>query len=114
MLAPPQAASPTSSWNTLRVFPSLAIATRKNYLFPIVFVLLFTAPAFFPRDLLNGTMRSIAQYNPLTYIVEAIRAALHDNAALGSPLNGVIAATALLAGATAIAVWAMRARLRSE
>ena len=82
-------------------------------LFPIVFVLLFTAPAFFPRDLLNGTMRSISQYNPLTYIVEAIRAALHDDTALGSPLNGVLAATALLAGATAIAVWAMRARLRA-
>ncbi len=82
-------------------------------LFPIVFVLLFTAPAFFPRDLIDGTMQTIAEYNPLTYIVEAIRAALHDDAALGDPLHGLLAALGLLAGATALAVWAMRARLRN-
>ena len=82
-------------------------------LFPIVFVLLFTAPAFFPRDLLNPTMRTISQYNPLTYVVEAIRAALHDNPALGDPLTGLLAATGVLVGATAIAVLAMRSRMRN-
>ena len=40
-------------------------------LFPIVFVLLFTAPAFFPRDLLRRhDARRSPQYNPLTYVVE--------------------------------------------
>ena len=82
-------------------------------LFPIVFVLLFTAPAFFPRDLLDPTMRTISEYNPLTYIVEAIRASLHDASALGDPLQGLIAALGVLVGATALAVWAMRARMRS-
>ena len=82
-------------------------------LFPIVFVLLFTAPAFFPRDLLDPTMSTIAQYNPLTYIVEAIRASLHDDAALGDPLQGLLAAVGLLVGATAVAVWAMRSRMRN-
>ena len=82
-------------------------------LFPIVFVLLFTAPAFFPRDLLDGTMRSISEYNPLTYIVEAIRAALHDDTSLGDPLTGLLAALGLMIVATGIAVWAMRARLRN-
>ncbi len=82
-------------------------------LFPIVFVLLFTAPAFFPRDLLDPTLSTIAQYNPLTYIVEAIRASLHDDAALGDPLQGLLAAALLLVGATAVAVWAMRSRMRN-
>ena len=82
-------------------------------LFPIVFVLLFTAPAFFPRDLLDPTMGTIAEYNPLTYIVEAIRASLHDDPALGDPLQGLLAAVGLLVVATAVAVWAMRSRMRN-
>ena len=83
-------------------------------LFPIVFVLLFTAPAFFPRDLLDGTMQTIAEYNPLTYVVEAIRASLHDDPALGDPLHGLIAAVGVLVLSTAIAVFAMRSRLRNS
>lgn len=82
-------------------------------LFPIVFVLLFTAPAFFPRELLDPTLRTISEVNPLTYIVEAIRAGLHDSSALGDPLEGFLAATGMLAFATALAVWAMRARMRA-
>jgi ABC-2 type transport system permease protein len=82
-------------------------------LFPIVFVLLFTAPAFFPRDLLNPTLHTIAEFNPLTYVVEAIRAALHDNPALGDPLTGLLAALGVLTGSTILAVLAMRARMRA-
>jgi ABC-2 type transport system permease protein len=82
-------------------------------LFPIVFVLLFTAPAFFPRDLLDPTLEAIAQVNPLTYIVEAIRAGLHGTSELGDPLAGFLSAAALLAFSTALAVWAMRARMRA-
>lgn len=82
-------------------------------LFPIIFVLLFTAPAFFPRDLLDPTMQTIAEYNPLTYVVEAIRAALHDDPALGDPLAGLAAAAGVLVVSTAIAVWAMRSRMRN-
>ena len=58
-------------------------------------------------------MRTISEYNPLTYVVEAIRASLHDDSALGDPLQGLIAALGVLVGATALAVWAMRARMRS-
>jgi ABC-2 type transport system permease protein len=82
-------------------------------LFPIVFVLLFTAPAFFPRDLLTPVMREISAFNPLTYVVEGIRAALFDAPALGDPWLGVLAASGLLALATAAAVGALRARMRA-
>lgn len=82
-------------------------------LFPFVFVLLFTAPAFFPRDLLDPALRDVARFNPLTYIVEGIRAALHDDRALGDPWLGLAAAFAFAAFATALAVWAMREKLRT-
>lgn len=79
-------------------------------LFPLVFVMLFTAPAFFPRSLLHPVLRSIAEYNPLAYVVEGMRGALHADASLGSPLNGALAALGLAAGATALAVLAIYRR----
>jgi ABC-2 type transport system permease protein len=42
-------------------------------LFPLVFVILFLSSAFFPQDLLTGPAATIAQYNPLSFIVEGIR-----------------------------------------
>mgnify|MGYP001015568525 CR=1 FL=1 len=83
-------------------------------LFPFVFVLLFTAPAFFPRDLLNPALRDVSRFNPLTYIVEGIRAALHDDRGLGDPCLGLVAALGFAVIATALAVWAMRERLRTQ
>ena len=41
--------------------------------FPLVFVILFLSSAFFPQDLLTGPAATIAQYNPLSFIVEGIR-----------------------------------------
>lgn len=79
-------------------------------LFPLVFVLLFTAPAFFPRHLLHPVLRSISQYNPLAYVVEGMRAALHGTASMGSPWHGVLAALGLAIGATALAVAAIYRR----
>ncbi|HVP02054.1 MAG TPA: ABC transporter permease [Solirubrobacteraceae bacterium] len=83
-------------------------------LFPIVFVFLFTAPAFFPRAFLGGALRHVTVFNPLTYVVEGIRGALHDAPALGNPWRGILAAVGLLAATTALSVLAMRGRLRTR
>jgi ABC-2 type transport system permease protein len=96
-----------------------AIALRTGSLsllqsiFPFVFVLLFTAPAFFPRDLLTPALHDIAQFNPLTYVVEGIRALLTGNDALGDPLAGLAAAVALAIATTVLATAALGARLKA-
>jgi ABC-2 type transport system permease protein len=96
-----------------------AIALRTGSLslmqsiFPFVFVLLFTAPAFFPRELLAPALRDIAPYNPLTYVVEAVRGLLNDDAALGDPWLGLLAASGLAACTVALATFALRERLRT-
>ncbi len=41
--------------------------------FPLVFVILFLSTAFFPADLLLQPAQAIAQYNPLSFIVDAVR-----------------------------------------
>ncbi len=81
-------------------------------LFPFVFVLLFTAPAFFPRALLTPVLKSIADWNPLSYVVEGMRAALFDSPALGSVWGGLLAAAGSVLLTCALAVWAMRSRVK--
>jgi ABC-2 type transport system permease protein len=97
---------------------SSAIALRTGSLsllqslFPFMFVMLFTAPAFFPQDLLSPVLHDISVYNPLTYVVEGVRALLNDDAALGSPWLGLAAACGLAVATTAISTLALKQRLR--
>ena len=95
-----------------------AIALRTGSLsllqsiFPFIFVLLFTTPAFFPRELLTPALHDIAVFNPLTYIVEAVRGLLSGDAAQGHPWPGFGAAVGLAVLTTALATFALQERLR--
>ncbi len=42
-------------------------------MFPLVFVILFLSTAFFPQSLLLEPAATIAEYNPLSFIVDAVR-----------------------------------------
>jgi ABC-2 type transport system permease protein len=96
-----------------------AIALRTGSLsllqsiFPLVFIMLFTAPAFFPRDLLAPVLRDLAPYNPLTYVVEGVRSLLTGDPSLGDPWLGLLAAVCLAVGSTTLATFALRERLRT-
>jgi ABC-2 type transport system permease protein len=76
-------------------------------------VLLFTAPAFFPRELLTPALRDAAVYNPLTYVVEAVRGLLAGDATLGDPWAGLAAAVLLAVATTVLATFALSERLRT-
>jgi ABC-2 type transport system permease protein len=82
-------------------------------LFPFMFVLLFTAPAFFPQELLTPVLQDLSRFNPLTYIVGGIRALLEGDDALGDPWEGLAAAVGLAAATIAIATLALKERLRT-
>jgi ABC-2 type transport system permease protein len=95
-----------------------AIALRTGSLsllqsiFPFMFVLLFTAPAFFPRDLLAPALRDAAVYNPLTYVVEAVRGLLAADPALGNGWHGLLAAAGVAVVTVALSTVALQERLR--
>jgi ABC-2 type transport system permease protein len=97
---------------------SAAIALRTGSLsllqslFPFMFVMLFTAPAFFPQDLLTPVLHDLSVYNPLTYIVEGMRGLLNGDSSLGSPWAGYASACALALATTALATAALKERLR--
>jgi ABC-2 type transport system permease protein len=82
-------------------------------LFPFMFVLLFTAPAFFPQDLLTPVLHDISRFNPLTYVVGGIRALLEDDKSFGNPWAGLAAAVGLAVTTIAIATLALKERLRT-
>jgi ABC-type multidrug transport system permease subunit len=62
-------------------------------LFPLVLVVLFVSSAFFPQDLMIEPARTIAEYNPFSFIAEGIR----------DPITFGFSATAFLKCLAAIA-----------
>ncbi len=81
-------------------------------LFPLVFVILFLSSAFFPTSLILEPAKSVAQYNPISFIVDGVR-----DPVIGSVTIAVLAkAVASIAGIAAFSVWlsnrALQARLR--
>jgi ABC-2 type transport system permease protein len=81
-------------------------------LFPMVFVILFLSTAFFPKELISEPARSVAQYNPISFIVEGIR----DPIAFSLTTSALWKAIASIAGIALFSTWlssnALRARLR--
>jgi ABC-2 type transport system permease protein len=82
-------------------------------LFPIVFVILFLSSAFFPDNLMLEPAASVAQYNPLSFIVEGIRDPVISSVTW-SVFGKAIASLALV-GAIGIGLsaLALRRRLRT-
>lgn len=78
--------------------------------FPLVFVVLFLSTAFFPEDLLVEPTRTIAKYNPLSFICDAVRDPVISTLSASELALG-LAAIALVAGfGTILSLQAMRRR----
>jgi ABC-2 type transport system permease protein len=81
--------------------------------FPIIFVVLFLSTAFFPQELMVEPAKTIAAYNPLSFIVDGIR----DPMISGITGSDMLAATLAIAGLAALGLVlsarALRHRLRT-
>jgi ABC-2 type transport system permease protein len=81
-------------------------------LFPLVFVILFLSSAFFPDNLMLEPAATIAQYNPLSFIVEGIR----DPVISSLSTDHLFEALGSIALVGAVSIWlsaiALRRRLR--
>jgi ABC-2 type transport system permease protein len=82
-------------------------------LFPLVFVILFLSTAFFPENLLLEPARSVAEWNPLSFIVEAVRDPVIS--ALSGPAlaEGLASLAAVGAASLGLSALALRHRLRT-
>ncbi len=82
-------------------------------LFPLVFVILFVSTAFFPANLILEPAASIAEYNPLSFIVDAVREPIVGEFTASTVLEGLAALAGVMAFGIALSAWALRGRLRS-
>ena len=95
-----------------------AIALRSNSasvvqgIFPLVFVIMFLSDAFFPANLMLDPAGWIAQYNPLSFVVNGIRQPIIDGWHLTTQLKAVGAVIGIGALGMWLCNWALRGRLR--
>jgi ABC-2 type transport system permease protein len=95
-----------------------AIALRSNSasvvqgIFPLVFVILFLSDAFFPANLMLEPAAWVAQYNPLSFIVNGIREPIIGGWSATTQLKAIASVIGIGALGFALCAAAMRGRLR--
>jgi ABC-2 type transport system permease protein len=79
--------------------------------FPLFFALMFFSSAFFPRETMSGWFQVVADLNPISYLVEGMRAQIIGGADAATTLIGLGVAIGLAALALAASGLAFRRRL---
>lgn len=78
----------------------------------LFFPLSFLTTALFPLDYLQGWLATVARFNPITYILEAIRSVLIEGWDSSALIGGLAAASALCILPFIFAVFSLRKRTR--
>lgn len=78
----------------------------------IFFPLTFLAPTFVPIELLDGWLKTAAQLNPITYVLESMRALLIEGWDMTLLWQGTLACLILASAMYTLAVFALRVRTR--
>jgi ABC-type polysaccharide/polyol phosphate export permease len=81
-------------------------------MFPLVFVILFLSTAFFPDDLLQEPAKTVAEYNPASFIVDAVRDPVISSFTTDDMLQGLLGLAIVAVFGFVLAARAMRHRLR--
>lgn len=81
-------------------------------LFPLVLVVLFVSSAFFPVDLMIEPAKTIAEYNPLSLVVEGIREPIISEIDAADTLYAVLAILGIVVLGLALSARALRHRLK--
>jgi ABC-2 type transport system permease protein len=82
-------------------------------LFPLVFVILFLSTAFFPQPLLLEPAASVAEWNPLSFIIDGVRDPMGSAFSVESLAEGVAALALVALIGLGLSALAMRFRLRT-
>jgi ABC-2 type transport system permease protein len=81
-------------------------------LFPLVLVVLFLSTAFFPQELMIEPAKTIAQYNPLSFIVEGVREPIIAGIDATVTLEAVVAIAGIVVLGLVLSSRALKHRLR--
>jgi ABC-2 type transport system permease protein len=81
-------------------------------LFPLVLVVLFLSSAFFPQELMIEPAKTIAEYNPLSFIVEGVREPIIAGIDATQTLEAVAAIAGIVVLGLVLSSRALKHRLR--
>jgi ABC-2 type transport system permease protein len=81
-------------------------------LFPLVLVVLFLSSAFFPQELMIEPAKTIAEYNPLSFIVEGVREPIIAGIDAAVTLEAVAAIAGIVVLGLVLSSRALKHRLR--
>jgi ABC-2 type transport system permease protein len=81
-------------------------------LFPLVLVVLFLSSAFFPNELMIQPAKAIAEYNPLSFVVEGVRGPIISGIDANELLDAVLAILGIVVLGLVLSARALRHRLR--
>ena len=90
---------------------SAAATQGAGFLF---FPLTFIAPTFVPLDLLSGWLRTAAQFNPITYVMEAMRSLINSGYDINLLSQAALACGLLATAMYTLAAFALRVRTRRK
>jgi ABC-2 type transport system permease protein len=82
-------------------------------IFPLVFVVVFMSSAFFPRELLSEPAKSIADYNPMSFIAEGVRDPIIGQITLTETLKGLLGIAIVAVIGSVMSSFALRHRLKA-
>ena len=81
-------------------------------LFPLVLVVLFLSSAFFPQELMIEPAKTIAEYNPLSFIVEGVREPIISGIDATATMEAVAAIAGIVVLGLVLSARALKHRLR--
>ncbi|TSA51448.1 MAG: hypothetical protein D4R44_07920 [Actinobacteria bacterium] len=82
--------------------------------FPLLFILLFFSSAFFPRETMSGAYKRVADLNPISYLVEGLRALVLDGFSLSAVARSLLVPTAICFVAILFALKELRRKLAAK
>ena len=96
------------AWRTIHSFATNPALLLPSIVFPLFFVFLFLSSMNLPRNLIGTDwFREVATYNPVSYLIEAVRSLLVEGwdgeaLALGFGIAAAVLAVGMLAAARAL------------
>jgi ABC-2 type transport system permease protein len=97
------------------VLAAIAVTTGSQEavqsLFPLVFISLFLSSAFFPRETMSGWYGTVADWNPVSHIVEGMRTLVIDDLTASAVWWSVGVPSLASVATVSLALWALRRRM---
>lgn len=82
--------------------------------FPLLFIALFFSSAFFPRETMSGMYKTLANINPISYLVEGFRDLTINGFSASAVVQAVVIPAILALLAVGLALWTLKRRLAAR